>query len=181
MNLAKALARREALTLARALPAAERDEASAAIARAVLSHPAFLAARTVFVYVSLPQEPDTAAICAAALARGKRLCLPRCAAPPNMEAVAVTENTTLRPGRLDIQEPAGEPVPPEEIDLAIVPCVAASPDGVRLGHGGGYYDAFLAACPAVKLCLCYAALLRPDLPTDPWDIRMDAVITENTL
>ena len=68
-------------------------------------------------------------------------------------------------------------VPPEP-DLILVPCVAAAPNGVRLGHGAGYYDRFLAEHPAQTVCLCFRRLLRADLPADVTDILTDMVLTD---
>ena len=83
------------------------------------------------------------------------------------------------PGAYGIPEPSGgEAVEPRTIDLALIPCMAAARDGTRLGHGAGYYDAFIRNTRMVKWCLCFEALLLNDLPADPWDIAMDAVMTE---
>ena len=163
---------------AAATDAAYRRSASRAIAAAVLAHPAYTAAKTVFVYRGAPFEPDTDAIIAAALASGRRVCAPRTREAPRMDAVLFSADTVFCPGPFGIPEPAGAPLPPGEIDLALVPCLAASPDGVRLGHGGGYYDFFLRGCPAKRLCLCFSALLKAEIPAEPWDIPMDAVIAE---
>ena len=63
-------------------------------------------------------------------------------------------------------------------DLILVPCVAASPGGIRLGHGAGYYDRFLAGQSGKTVCLCFRALLRPDLPAEDTDIPVDLVVTD---
>ena len=86
----------------------------------------------------------------------------------------------LQPGTLGIPEP---PAPEDtacipEPDLIIVPCMTASPGGVRLGHGAGYYDRFLAAHSGKTACLCFRALMRADLPAEETDIPMDFVITD---
>ena len=60
----------------------------------------------------------------------------------------------------------------------IVPCCAAAPDGRRLGFGGGFYDRFLLRTDAFRALICYGRLLREDIPTGEYDLRMDAVISE---
>ena len=97
-----------------------------------------------------------------------------------MDAVRVFSWQDLSPGAYGIPEPAGDPSDGlfPSIDLAVVPCVCASRTGQRLGHGAGYYDRFLRAHPMPCLCLCFHALLLDDLPTEPTDFPMDAVITE---
>ena len=64
--------------------------------------------------------------------------------------------------------------------LALVPCLAASRDGVRLGRGGGYYDRFLAHYKGAGLLLCPEALLLDELPCDDWDARFapENILTE---
>ena len=69
---------------------------------------------------------------------------------------------------------------PDAATLALIPCLAAGTDGVRLGRGGGYYDRFLAQYKGERLLLCPAAALLADLPADDWDARFapDEILTE---
>ena len=166
---------------ASALTDAYRRDADAAIRRAVLTSEAWRDARTVFAYVSMRQEPDTRALLSDALKAGKALYVPLCRADGTMEAVRIRSTAELKPGLRGIPEP---PADAERLgdggaDLAIVPCVSATRDGKRLGHGAGYYDRFLASHPCWTLCLCYEMLLSEELPTDGYDVSMDAVATEN--
>ena len=57
-------------------------------------------------------------------------------------------------------------------------CVTAALHGVRLGHGAGYYDRFLAKQAGKTVCLCFRALLRADLPAEDTDVFVDLVITD---
>ena len=159
------------------LTADYRQTAGAAIARRVLAAPAYQNARTVFVYVSMPTEPSTKAILQHALAAGKRLCVPRCHAKPDMDAVVLRDLSVLIPGALGIPEPSsGVVLSPADIDLALVPCVAAGRNGARLGHGAGYYDAFLSGASIPAWCLCFEQMLLDSLPAAPWDVAMRAVV-----
>ena len=157
-----------------------RREASREITRQVLALPDWKQACTVMLYCSLPEEPDTRMLMDTALREGKTLLLPRCPETGRMEALPVRSPEELIPGALGIPEP---PVPQEgtvipEPDLIIVPCMTASPGGVRLGHGAGYYDRFLAEHSGKTVCLCFRALMRADLPAEDTDIPMDYVITD---
>ena len=76
---------------------------------------------------------------------------------------------------LMISDPAGYAAA-----LGLVPCLAVSRDGVRLGRGGGYYDRFLAYYKGAGLLLCPEALLLDELPCDDWDARFapENILTE---
>ena len=84
----------------------------------------------------------------------------------------------LRPGTLGIPEPAERIAEKPEPDLILVPCMAAAANGIRLGHGAGYYDRFLAEHTGKTVCLCFRKLLRSDLPAEATDISMDLVISD---
>ena len=160
-----------------------RREASREITSQVLSLPLWRQAETVMAYWSLPGEPDTRELMETALREGKTLLLPRCLDPVTMVALPVKDLSELRPGAMGIAEPpmtedgADTPDP----DLILVPCVTAAPHGVRLGHGAGYYDRFLAEHAGKTVCLCFRALLRADLPAEEKDIPVDLVISDQTV
>jgi 5-formyltetrahydrofolate cyclo-ligase len=62
------------------------------------------------------------------------------------------------------------------------PGVAFSQDGLRLGRGGGYYDATLRGLDAVaRVGLAFDVQIVPTLPREPHDAPMDAVVTETRL
>jgi 5-formyltetrahydrofolate cyclo-ligase len=60
-----------------------------------------------------------------------------------------------------------------------MPGVAFSEDGLRLGRGGGYYDATLRELPgAVRVGLAFDVQVVPALLREAHDAPMDAVVTE---
>lgn len=166
-----------------AMDTTQRRRCSDAIARAVLDSDVYRSARSVFLYLSTPHEVDTAPILCAAWADGKQVYVPKCIGPHTMLAVRLRADDVLISGPMGIREPedATECTMPEDIDLCLAPCVSVTLDGVRLGYGGGYYDAFLARCGGYKLCLCFESCVSPALPAEPWDVTMDAVCTERGL
>jgi len=172
--------RQETRMISDRLDPAYRKEASESIIRQVLALPWWKEAKTVMVYWSLPEEPDTRALMEAALREKKRLLLPRCLDGKTMTAIPLKDLKDVEPGHLGIPAPrlsARRGKIPEP-DLIIVPCVTAAPDGVRLGHGAGYYDRFLAEHPGKTVCLCFRSLQRASLPAEETDIPMDLVITD---
>ena len=150
------------------------------IAERFFSLPEYRAARTVMLYVGVGPEPNTRPLIERALLDGKTVALPRVYGHGIMRAHKIGSLLELVPGALGILEPTeNSPViPPNHIDLIVVPGLAFSRDGRRLGHGGGYYDRFLAACPAFIVGLCRERLLMDDLPVEAHDIPVRCLITE---
>lgn len=84
------------------------------------------------------------------------------------------------PGRFGIPEPDGAAEPPGRIDAVLVPGLAFSRRGARLGQGAGFYDRALAGLDprALRVGVCYAWQLRDDVPMDRHDVAMTHVATE---
>ena len=80
---------------------------------------------------------------------------------------------------LTVVVPEDEP-DPVTIDLVVVPGVAFTASGHRLGQGGGWYDRFLPGLrPGVmRIGVCFAECLVDELPTEAHDVVMDRVITD---
>jgi 5-formyltetrahydrofolate cyclo-ligase len=68
-----------------------------------------------------------------------------------------------------------------ELDLVIVPALGAAHDGHRLGHGAGYYDAFLQSISCPRVALVYEACVVPSLPSAPHDVPMTTLVTEQNV
>ena len=88
---------------------------------------------------------------------------------------------SLRVGAFGIDEPQDTPlVEPWEIDLMVVPGVAFTNDGARMGRGKGFYDKYMSHCDfrAHKVGVCFREQLVDNIPTEPHDIRMDCIISK---
>lgn len=151
---AKRVLRAEMRVVRRAVP--DQESRSAAIGRALGELPAVQSATTVMLFDAVPGEPDLAALAGRLTAGGVRVVLP----DPSPTAVA--------------------PIAPDEVDVVIVPGVAFTVDGRRLGQGGGWYDRFLAGLreDAVAIGVCFAAQVVDDVPVEPHDVMLDVVVTE---
>lgn len=152
----------------------EWKERSRALYRRIINEPEYQNAKTVFCYVSIKKEPDTWALMQKIIDDGKRLCVPRCKDDGSMVAVSVEKLSELQKGLFGIPEPStkNEIVSRNEIDLMIVPAMAADAKGNRLGKGKGYYDRFLKGRTKgiwiVTFFMC-------DLPTESHDIPGERV------
>lgn len=84
----------------------------------------------------------------------------------------------LKPGELaGVQEPEeGDEVPPELIDLVLVPGLAFDADNNRLGRGKGFYDRFLPRTNAYKIGICFGFQMVAHVPVDRHDVKMDEVL-----
>lgn len=174
--------------LATAAPA-DLARRSAVIRQRLVAHPWWGEARTIALFAPLPTEPDLAPLWREAPA--KRLCLPRVAgdrlvfyhvADPTGPA-ALAALAALAAGPLGIRQPpasAATQIEPAAIDLVIVPGLAFTAAGDRLGRGGGHYDRFLAqpALRARRLAVCFACQILPALPREPHDQPVGAPLSD---
>ena len=181
-NPAKQRLRDEMARLRRSLSASFVVRAGEAAARAISSSPEFEAARSIALYAALPGEVPTRPLFDAALAAGKARFLPRCGAAGTLEFVSLERWDDLVPGRYGILEPAagGGPAAAPSFDLVVVPGVAFTRAGARLGRGQGYYDRSLPkGSAAVLMGLCFDVQIIESIPQEAWDRRMDLVATES--
>lgn len=190
ISAAKATARARAREALRDIHSIQTSDAGERAPRA--STPAACAAltavlvtrhvRTVAAYVPLPGELDVLPILASLLHHGVRVVVPRILGE-DLE-FADYEPTQLSAGQFGIREPAqsARTISLAQCDAILVPALACDLVGGRLGRGRGFYDRALANVPmaAWKVgCVVAANLWRAgDVPTEPHDVRMDAVATE---
>lgn len=173
--------RRLLLEQMRALPPAYCRKADKAIYRHVAALPAYQTARTICVYVGMAHEIDTKPLIKRMLAGGKRVGVPLCVGKGVMEIREIGGLDELQPGTWGILEPAPDAplLQPDEIDLGLIPCVSGNEEGQRLGYGGGFYDAYLAKAPFLRVLLCCKAMMTAPIPMEPHDAMMDVVVSED--
>lgn len=168
-----------------ALPEPERARASGVITQRLLCLPQWTAAACVMAYGSFGKEFDTTELLRAALAQGKTLVLPRVFGAQRRLCLHRIQDLEqdLVPGVWGIPEPLPGRCPEisrEIIELIVVPGLAFSPAGARLGYGGGYYDQLLGHWPGRPFLVAPAFALQvvPSVPTGPHDVPVDLVLSE---
>lgn len=136
----------------------------------------------VAAYLALPNEISLDACIASLLSRGTEVVSPRWNGEHyELAKLKSLDSTSLRLGPMNILEPAdAEIVAPEDVSLWIVPGLAFTRCGDRLGYGGGWYDRFLAnASPsAPRLGVAYSFQLVDSLPVEPHDMKVTEVVDE---
>jgi len=145
-----------------AADAADRAARSERIWAQIVAATALARSARVMLFEGLPTEPDTVAW------------FDWCRSHDVAAYAPVVDGPDLRvvPGDLD----------PRLLDVVVVPGLAFTADGRRLGQGGGHYDRFLprlrAGCRIVGAA--FAEQLVADVPTEPHDVRLDLVVTDAT-
>ncbi|MFM2045612.1 MAG: hypothetical protein RLY86_4188 [Pseudomonadota bacterium] len=94
------------------------------------------------------------------------------------------EGHPLVPGPFRVMEPMRD-APVVRPDIVLVPLLAYDPRGMRLGYGAGFYDRTLAALreegPVMAVGVAHAAQGVAQVPTDPYDQKLDLLLTERGL
>ncbi len=181
MSEAKRALRAELIAARARLAPEERAARSRAAAERLDALPAFARAATVALYAPLGTEVDSADMARRALARGARVVWPRAVPGARRLAFAACAAAELVKGPLGAAEPpaAAREVPLHELDCVVLPGIAFSEDGHRLGRGGGYYDATLPlAARAARVGVAFELQVVPELPREPHDAQLDALVTE---
>jgi 5-formyltetrahydrofolate cyclo-ligase len=164
-----------------------KETLSRAICEKFVALPQYAAATTVMFYVDVRAEVRTRDYLATALTHGKRIVVPWCNDQSQLELFWLKSMDDLSIGMYKILEPKPElrnlperQVAVTDLDLVMVPGVAFTRDGARMGHGKGYYDKLLehARRDAPLVALAFECQFFPDIPTQEHDVFMDMIISE---
>lgn len=128
----------------------------------------------IFVPVSFGSEMPTSALISQAFKDSKRVVVPAVRGK-NMLLQEITEQTTYHKAAFGIPEPNGKSFIDETPDLALLPALAFSSLGFRLGYGGGYYDRFLSEYTGVSVGVCMPGFSTSLIP-EKWDYPADIMI-----
>ena len=163
--------------LKRAMTEEQIVEASARLGELFLETPEYKTAKTIYGYLPYNQEVRTVPMLEQALRDGKKVAVPKCYGD-EMRFIYMDDLSKVAPGYADIPEPiADDPVADDKTALVLMPGMAFTEKGDRMGYGGGFYDKFLAAEPEhPTVALCYAFQMVESLPTEEYDIPVDRVV-----
>ena len=178
--------RKKVQELRDAIDPERRKHLSALVADNLWSVPEFAAAETILFFISFRSEVDTVPMIQRALGEDRTVCVPCTdAGVKGMVACRILDlEADLELGNYEILEPKCEcrrPVPPQDIDVVLMPGVAFDLSGGRLGYGGGYYDRFLEKCGqrCALIAVAFEIQIIDHVPCADHDAHIHKVVTES--
>jgi 5-formyltetrahydrofolate cyclo-ligase len=183
MNPASRASERRRYRAARnALTRSDQLQHAEAVARRFVASRVMLSFKRFAVYAPSVGELDPSPIADRLLAANKIVTLPVVERSRELGFYRYDDNTRIVRNRFDIPEPdtsVAALVPTAILDVVLVPLVAFDEAGIRLGRGGGYYDAtFGARRHALLIGLAHELQRHEGIVHQHWDVPLDAVITE---
>ena len=165
-----------------------RQQASRAAAEYLLQSEDFNQSHHIACYTPFRDEFDSNPVIQSIWQANKQCYLPVLTEKKELFFVLYNEGDKLLTNRYSILEPENtvRKISAQSLDMVVTPLVVFDAAGHRLGTGGGYYDrtfAFLRqdkkAKKPILIGLAFALQQAEHVPTDPWDVNLQAVITEN--
>ena len=169
--------RREIREKKRAMTEAEIVSRGEKLGQLFAESVAYQNAKTVYGYLPYNQEVRTVPMLEQALRDGKRVAVPKIYGD-TMKFLYLDDLSKVEKNGMGIPEPVADtPVAEDKTALVLMPGLAFTKQGDRMGYGGGFYDRFLAEEPDhPTLALCYDFQIVDSLPTEEFDIPVDTVL-----
>ena len=159
----------------------EYEDLSYGVAQQLYQTDVWMEASTIAITVSKAPEVDTFQIIRKGWEQGKRMVVPKCEPKSRKlnfrELKRFSELETVYYGLLEPITTETESVSADEIDLVVVPGLAFSKGGYRLGFGGGYYDRFLANYQGNTVSLAFKDQIVPEVPVESHDIPVQKIVS----
>ena len=173
----KTMLRRQIRQQKREMTPVQIETASAQLCKLFIQTEQYRQAKTVYGYLPYNQEVRTLPLLEQALLDGKQVAVPKVYGD-EMRFIYMTDLSAVEKSSMGIPEPvADDPVANDHTALVLMPGVAFTKDGKRIGYGGGFYDKFLSAEPDhPTVALCYDFQIVEELPTQEHDIPVDLVL-----
>ena len=161
----------------RAMTEAQIVSASQRLAELFLNSEFYRDATTIYGYLPYNQEVRTTPMLEQALKDGKRVAVPKVYGD-EMKFIYLSDLSQVENGFAGIPEPVADgDVAADPTALVLMPGLAFTEKGHRMGYGGGFYDKFLSQEPNhPTLALCYAFQMVDELPVEEYDVPVDVVL-----
>jgi 5-formyltetrahydrofolate cyclo-ligase len=161
---------------------AEQRATASSLARTLLEmQTVWKRAKLIFFYAPLPEEMDIWPLVQDSLAAGKIVALPRFDTATQRYVACQVQDLAqdLGNGQFGIREPGGHciAIPPNRLDLVLVPGVAFDMQGRRLGRGKGFYDQLLASVRGTTCGVAFDEQIVEAVPVQPHDVHLNCILT----
>jgi 5-formyltetrahydrofolate cyclo-ligase len=138
-------------------------------------------AEHIFFYAPLPEELDIWRLVSDSLAAGKTVALPRFDSATQRYVACQIQDIAkdLHHGQFGIREAGAHcvAVPPNRLDLVLVPGVAFDLQGRRLGRGKGFYDQLLTFVRGTTCGVAFDEQIVETIPVEPHDVHLNCILT----
>lgn len=156
----------------------EQNEKSRKIAEKILRLKEFIRAENILLYMDFCNEVQTGLLIETCLLQGKKIGIPKIQGEI-MEFYELHDIEDVEVGFFGIREPVSQIICQPEQAFVIVPGVAFTRQGGRIGYGKGYYDRYLHQHPQYVTCgIAYDCQVMEQLPAEEHDVPLDMLITE---
>jgi 5-formyltetrahydrofolate cyclo-ligase len=159
------------------------EDLSTTIAYRLYEHPDWKEAQVIGITISMLPEVDTYQIIKKSWELGKQVVIPKCSPKEKKLSfrtlTAFSQLESVFHGLLEPIEAETIEVGPDQIELLIVPGLAYTREGYRIGFGGGYYDRFLKDYHGSTISLAFNSQVIPHIPVEVHDVPVSTIITNN--
>ncbi|XP_057336790.1 5-formyltetrahydrofolate cyclo-ligase [Microplitis mediator] len=194
VKLAKRTLRNELQELINKISNEEKIRQSNAVYKKLINTPEFKVSEKISVYLSTENEINTVPILEYLFKNNKQVFVPKYQGKNMMmvKLYSMDDYHKLPLTKWNIKQPANDDNTREDcfetggLDLIILPGVAFTNTGKRLGHGMGYYDKFIESCIKSQqkkpflVAVAFNEQIKTDIPTTDKDMNLDMVITEKS-
>lgn len=160
------------------------QERSKKIVTALLALDEIKRAKSVALFwpIEARHEVDLRPLDATLRDRGVKIAYPAIDAETDIMTFRVVSDVTkMEELGYGFMEPPLDAPRAEEVDVVVVPAIAADPAGHRIGYGAGYYDRTLPkyAPPAVAIAVIFDWQLVAEVPFTPTDVKVAKIVTDS--
>jgi 5-formyltetrahydrofolate cyclo-ligase len=137
-------------------------------------------AKSTGMYYSIGSEVQTHDLIQEFFNQGKEFALPRIE-KNDLIFKKISSLSDLERGSFGVMEPKEKCEIVKNLDVILVPSIALTREGYRLGYGFGFYDRYLHGKKSKKIGLSYAKNVLKTFPHDDHDVKMDCLVTEDSV
>lgn len=138
----------------------------------------FRNAKSIGAYYSIGSEVKTQDILQEILKSGKEIALPK-VVKKDLVFKKINSFSDLEQGNFSVMEPKDDCKDVKKIEVIIVPAIALTRNGYRLGYGFGYYDRYLSGKKSKTIALSYSKQIIKSFSYSDHDVRIDCIVTED--